>query len=181
VAAIIQHLEVHLGQMMGGVKLTEGISVAEFSNQPMEGISVFATIGLSHHVLSLPSGKACRMELIFCCSDRFKQAALSALDTVVSQILEGHEALGEGAVVSRSGSIWPGSSLAALLVYSPVCFPDTFHVDRSSSPPTVIAWLIPITFEELGMVERLGWVALETIFEEQDPDLFDLERPSTVE
>lgn len=180
-AALIQHLEAHLGKMTGGVSLAEGISVAEFLNQPIEGVSVFATIGLSHHVLLLPSGKTCRMELVFCCSGRFKQAALSALDTVASQILATHDALREGAVVSRSGSLWPGSSLVALLVYSPVCFPDTFRVDRSSSPPTVIAWLIPITSEELGIIEKYGWTALENMFEDLDPDLFDLERPSIAE
>jgi Suppressor of fused protein (SUFU) len=180
-AALIRHFETHLGQMAGGVKLAERLSVAEFPNQPIEGISVFATIGLSHHILSLPSGKPCRMELVFCCYDRFRQAALSALDTVASQILATHSALDEGAVVRRSGSLWPGSSLTALLVYSPVYFPDTFHVDRSSSPPTVIAWLIPITSQELGIVEKHGWDKLETMLEELDPDLFDLERPSIVE
>lgn len=180
-AAFVEHLEGHLGQMTGGVKLAEGISVAEFPNQPVQDVSVFATIGLSHHVLSLPSGKECRMELVFCCPDRFRQVALSALDTVASQIIETHEALTQGTVVTRSGPLWPGSGLVALFVYSPVCFPDTFHVDRSSSPPTVIAWLIPITSEERQIVENRGWTALETLFEELDPDLFDLERPSTVE
>jgi hypothetical protein len=180
-AAFVEHLEGHLGQMAGGVKLAEGISVAEFPNQPVEDVSVFATIGLSHHVLSLPSGKACRMELLFCCSDRFRQAALSALDTVASQILETHEALSQGAIVTRSGPLWPGSDLVALFVYSPVYFPDTFHVDRSSAPPTVIAWLIPITSEECRIVESRGWTALETLFEELEPDLFDLERSSIVE
>jgi hypothetical protein len=74
----------------------------------------------------------------------------------------------------------PGSSLTHLYVGIPFFLNEEARTLQSSSPPTVFAWLVPITQVEASYIEKNSWSAFEDKLEElgEEMDLFDLGRSS---
>lgn len=60
----------------------------------------------------------------------------------------------------------------------PSVFPETFGVLRDTLPPTVFAWVFPVSAAEAGYIEAHGCDAFESWLERAQPDLFDLHRPT---
>ena len=68
----------------------------------------------------------------------------------------------------------------ALLVDAPVYFPEEFwQVAADKVGDVVFAWLVPLLDDEVNCVVTQGWPALESRFEEKDPDLVDYRRGGT--
>lgn len=181
---IIDHVEHYLGQMDHGWKPTgspEGVSVSRFCDQPVEGMSTFVTFGLSSHRLSMSDKREVRQELI---STNIKSVSsdgpVSFLLNVADSILFNHEALLRGQVIEPGRSIFTDSPMNAVYVSIPVLFDEGLYTFKETSPPTVLAWLIPIYANEAKYIKEHGWDNFEDILERKDPDLWDLERPPVV-
>jgi hypothetical protein len=179
---LIDHLEAQLGPIAGGwsqdsagVRLP--FQVVWFADAPSPGITTFATLGLSKHLLGQPTSSDVRQELLLMAQDRFRSDRLvSALAAVGELVVERHEALPRGQTVPMGSPLVPGSSLDGFYATIPVILPDAFALLDSTDPPTVIAWLVPIAASELSLIESHGWRWFEARIEEQQPDLFDLYR-----
>jgi hypothetical protein len=86
-----------------------------------------------------------------------------------------------GEIIGPRGALFGRPLLQALYVSIPVCYPEEFAVFRTSSGDDgIMAWLAPVTLEEVGYVRSRGWSEFEHLLESEDADLCDLDRTSIV-
>lgn len=181
-APIDRHLEAVLGPMIQGWSPTgepAGVHVVLFGHQPLDGTVTYATLGLSQHVLDMPKGRSVRQELLLAVQagsamDDFSKLLLHVAESVVGT----HRALLRGDVFPLGHPIVRGSSCCHLYVSLPVVFPEGLATCDSTEPPTVFAWLVPVTDREEREIRTVGWSRFEDKLERADVDLFDLARSS---
>lgn len=164
------------------------VAIIECRNSPTKGVTSFATVGISDHPLYQgrkiyrPSdGNAVRCEFVCACRSSKNMKIANAIATAAF------------CVINSSWFCCPG-----------VIFPDVlamYHVSKTMrhfyfmSPflwqdrlPTLeygkiqIAWLqaIPISQSERELVDECGAAALESLFEERQIDVYDLNRKSVI-
>jgi Suppressor of fused protein (SUFU) len=180
---IASHLEKHLGPIEQGWSSDSlpGIQVCLFRDQPDDGLITLTTLGLSIHVLDMPGGRSVRQELTLVVPDEAPvQGSTKLLLHVVEGVLQKHQALLRGEVLSLGARIDVNSAASALYVSIPAVFADQFATFHGTAPPTVIAWLFPVLPAEERFIANSGWSAFEGRLEAADPDLFDILRPSVV-
>lgn len=182
---LLDHLESHLGRISRGWGDYGGdlksLQVCRFEDAPMQGVVTYVTLGLSHHVLSMPKGRAVRQELVLAVAHEYASDDLAKLLAYVAErILGEHQAILRGDVIPLGSSVARGSELSSLYVSLPVAFPDGLATYSGTDPATVFAWLVPVHDLEAKLVRRMGWSQLEDHFEGSNPDLFDLGRASVV-
>jgi hypothetical protein len=175
-----QHLEKYLGPIVMGWRQTSepvDVRVCLFRNQPISGVLTYSTLGLSRHILAMSQEKTVRQELLISAHLRFEHNDLPSLLFYLAEfIIRDHRALFRGEVVPLDYPIVAGSPCTDLYVSVPVVFPEGFDTYQSTQPPTVFAWLFPITAEEKSMIRSMGWSCFEDDLQRRDPDLFDLTR-----
>jgi Suppressor of fused protein (SUFU) len=177
------HIERNLGLMDCGWASTEGpagVQVCLFRDRPIAGAVTYSTLGLSKHVLKIPSGRTVRQEMLLAVTASFEHANLSKLlFHVAERTIRGGRALLRGDVVPLGYPLAPRSILNNLYVSLPVIFPEALASCEETDPATVFAWLVPISDAEAGFVHASGWSAFEATLEATDPDLLDVTRRST--
>lgn len=182
---IIEHVESYLGKIDQGwsapPESSSKFSIACFRDQPVEGVSTYVTLGLNHHILSMPEKREVRQELVLSAfesvpSDEIVSFMLRFTDLVLSR----HEALLRGQVVGPGQPLFSGSAVNAIYASMPVIFEEGFNTFEGTSPPTVLVWLIPIFSDEARYIEEHGWEDFEDILEQKDPDLWDFGRQSVI-
>jgi hypothetical protein len=175
------HYEKCLGPITRGWsddKEGHGIQVVSFREQPQAGIATFATLGLSRYSLKQKQdGKKIRQELLVSSSDVLPPDAVAAfLLSVAEHALRQERALLRGEVIGPHSPVIPSSTLTAVFVTNPSPLNRALIDFASDPPPTVFAYLIPITANEASLVQEKGWQWFEEELEEQDPDIWDLNR-----
>jgi hypothetical protein len=183
---ILDHLEQHLGPIeegwstnASGFKLP--FIVARLPGGPLEDMKVFATAGLSDHLLtSRVSSKVIRQELAFVVQASFGDRNIPGLlQQVGMNALEKHTAYLRGDVVGPYGRLFDVGEMEALYVGIPVCLPPSFEsFTRKDGEITVMAWVVPISASESAFVRRNGWEAFEDELARLQPDLSDPARRS---
>jgi hypothetical protein len=151
--------------------------VVRIRDQPWEGVSAFVTLGLSHHVLVMESGREVRQELLFAAEDRFPDAAIASfLQTFGEFVLRRHRALLRGDVVGPSEPVIPGTRLNGVYAAIPVLHDERLRTFEGTRPPTVFVWVVPIHGAEAEFVRKQGWEIFEDRLESSDVNLCDLRR-----
>jgi len=64
------------------------------------------------------------------------------------------------------------------VIFRPVVTRTPFHMLESTTPSTVLVWLLPIDHAEAQLITSEGWSRFEDKLEEADWDFWDLNRPS---
>lgn len=146
---------------------------------------MYATLGLSRHVLALPDGRTIRMELLALSASSFDEACgkrwASVMDQIATGIVHSHNAPLLGNFYGPAGPMFEGKKLEALYVANPMVLPEAFwDSDLEEGAPVFFAWLVPLYAAEAAYRRHHGWSKLEDELERQDPDLFDLDRGSLV-
>jgi hypothetical protein len=184
IESLVDHLEKHLGRIDAGWSVDPDgermpFQVVKFSRgSDLESVA-YSTLGLSPHVLRSPrSGRAIRQELMMLAPLAPQHdVVVSLLLQVGAMALANDRALLRGEVIGPAGPIAEGSRLTSFYVGSPVYFPDEFATYAGPAGEVVVAWLVPVSDAEAGLVARAGWEALENEFVLRDPDLVDFHRP----
>ena len=148
---------------------------------PVAEAQSYVTIGLSTYVLTSPSKRDSRMELLGASYKRFEELRPEGnLLTVAHDLIQEHRPLLRGEVIGPRGPIVPGSVLEAYYCALPVYFPDGLASFHGTVPRTNNMWLVPISHAESHFVWEHGWDQFEELLSARDPDLLDLARPSVV-
>jgi hypothetical protein len=180
---LIAHVEQHIGVISRGSELSSdrGIQAVIVDGHPTLEATSYLTLGLSDHVLTGPSGRQFRQELLGASYTRFAELNPDAnLLKIAHDLLQAHRAALRGEVIGPAGPIVHGSSLEAYYCSLPAYFSDDLVTFRGSVPATTFIWLVPITHPEAHYVWEQGWAKFEDLLVERDPDLLDLTRPSLV-
>ena len=182
---LIRHLESFLGPIDAGFRVEEadrppGVQIVRFRNAPSAGATTFSTLGLSSHWLHQRKGRPVRMELLFACRAIQEPVNIAALMLqVAGEALATHRAFSRGDCIGPRGRLFSAHTLEALYVGNPVYFPDELVSLNLDSTPVIFAWLIPVSLAEARLCREDGWRVLEQRIADVDPDLLDLDRPSS--
>ena len=185
-SSLIEHYESTVGPIESGWHSDiKGVSIVRIRCAVLHGVMMYATLGLSRHVLAQPDGRTIRMELLALSAASFDEACgkrwASAMDQMASGIVHSHNAPLRGSFYGPAGSMFEGKKLEALYVASQMVLPDEFQQYKpEEGAPIFFAWLVPLYAAEAEYRQRHGWSKLEDELERQDPDLFDLARASLV-
>ena len=178
------HYERQLGEIVRGwsdEKQTHSIQVASFKGQPESGVTTFATLGLSRYVLDLSGTRKIRQELLISANDVFSADAVAGLVLSLAElVVQRGNALLRGGVIGPGSPVIAGSTLTAVYITNPSPFDNSLTKFVSESPATVFAYLVPITATEAALVREHGWRWFEDQLEEQNPDIWDLERSDVI-
>lgn len=177
------HYERNLGPIVQGwsdKNSSDGLQIISFASQPEAGVTTFSTLGLSRFVLKLSGNRDIRQELLVSANDGFSRSEVASfLLSLAESLLEGKQALLRGEVIGPGDPIIPGASVRAIYVANPSPFNDSL-TQFTSAPPTVFAYLIPITFDEAALVRNHGWRWFENELAKQNPNIWDLARSEEV-
>lgn len=116
---LVNHLERHLGEIQQGWGPEEraGLQVALFSNTPSADLATLVSLGLSNHILQMTGERTVRQELLLVAGKHAPLEQLAALLlTVAETVLNAHQALLRGHVLTLAEPVTPGGSLTHLYV-----------------------------------------------------------------
>jgi hypothetical protein len=178
------HVERHLGpRERSWTTLADGTAlpfeICLVADRPMRGATTFVTLGMSEAVLSFPSGRPTRQELVFSTYSHHQPSEVPQLLAGLGlEARQSQRALARGEVIGPGGALFPETSMEALYCSLPSYLPDEFWGMYDTDPGTLFMWLIPIHASEAAYVREKGWSSFEDLLVQQDPDLMDLRRPS---
>lgn len=172
---VVDRLVTNLGPPNDRRHVDESLHVLEFRDPGAPGVCTYVSLGLSDHELRQEDGLI-RQELLFDCYDRFAGENLSFLVAhVAGQIAIRGQALAAFEALSIDPVLADLTGVEAVMGYAPIHHSEGIHV-ISTDPPTVVAWLLPISSSEARLAIDRGWEALADVFERKQPDFLDLER-----
>jgi Suppressor of fused protein (SUFU) len=179
---LVDHLEQHLGELNGeGFFRSEHspeqkLAVVSFPDQPCDGATTLASLGLSHHRLD---GDGPRQEFLISCWQHWTFESASILTGVVKEALRRHEVLEWGATFNVRKPICDGSTAHGFLAWEPFLFDDEFGIVHVQDGTHVaLTWLIPLTPDEIRFARAHSSARLIDILWETDVDVLDLARRS---
>jgi hypothetical protein len=183
--SLISHIERTLGQLDKGWSLdgcSGSFQVARFRNRPFDGVSTYATLGLSRHTLPMSKEREVRQEFVFSTYEKFSPDKIASFMLSFGEyVLERHQALLRGDVVGPVEPIIPSVAANAVYASVPVIFDQSFSTYEGTLPSTIMVWLVPLVGNEANFIKSNGWGRFEDILEREDPDLWDLNRLPAVE
>lgn len=158
------------------------VDVASARNVPQPGVTSFGTLGLSDFPMITPEGEEfpLRVEILGACESRFESFP-NALAASAVRIISTHRLCAPG-VIFRDVLTTPGEStpMRHFLFLSPFLWDDPF--EAMELPDKRVAWLlaVPISSSEMDFALEKGVIELESLLEEGEIDMFDMNRPSVV-
>lgn len=162
----------------------QGISNVDLyigEDTPQKGLITCSTVGLSEYNigLKLPTGKRVAAEFIGACSN-FYEYFPNIVSSCAFNIISGNYFCRPGAVYpDMIAQYYEGIDMKHVMFSEPFLWDDLSNIEQEDK---VITWLmiVPISDAELQYLKEYGSDALETLFEEKNIDIFDLERKSVV-
>lgn len=180
---LVEHIEKHLGKISISW-ITEDISVPgkiqiiKFMETPAKGITTFITLGLSKHLLQMPSGKKCRQELVICAnSNSNAEDLISILLMLGYRTSVSHKAILRGGIEYIGRSLTENPEMSYLYACVPFVFPESFDLLSTATYSIMFPLLIPIYDKEAEIIGKNKKGYFEKILDEQETDLFDIKRP----
>jgi hypothetical protein len=177
-----EHIERYLGKIEYGWSLKgemDEVQAVKISNVPVQGVVAYSTLGLSRNILRMPRDRTVRIELLFAAYERYESSKIASfLLTFGQYVVSGKRSPLRGDVIGPEKPLIPGVRSDSIYCALPVMFNPGLATFSESSPPTVFIWLMPITNLEADFVRTKGWNAFEDCFVRNQPDFWDLDRPS---
>ena len=157
----------------------KSIDVFFAKDQPFNGIITCASIGLSDHNIGLKSSdKKLRVELIGACNDNHPDFP-NLLSTAAFEIID-KGSCNYGTILPRVIELYyPDAIMKHIYLMSPFLWDKLASIELSDLK---VAWLlmVPISDGEMKYAMQNGVDELETLFEKEDINIFDLSRKSTI-
>lgn len=157
------------------------LHVLEAADCPQKGVTSYATVGLSEHPL-IRNGKEfdTRVELLGACGSEFPEFA-AVLSTLGFCVINSKWFCAPGVIFPGVLDLHNASkTMSDIYFANPFLWGDRF---RSSTIDTrMTAWLlaVPISKRETEFASQNGPEKLEQLFETNDIDIYDLNRPSLI-
>lgn len=147
-------------------------------DKPYNGVTPYATIGLSEYSIGYSiNEQSLRTEIVGASASVFEYFP-NILSTCAFNIMNSNFSIFHGEVFRDAVEMYyPHSDMKHVLFTSPFLWEDLETIDFYDKK---VAWLlaVPISFEELSFADKNGEEELENLFEQNDIDIFDLNRAS---
>jgi antitoxin YqcF len=157
------------------------VYVLEAANSPQQGVTSYATVGLSDHPLMFQDKEFdTRVEIIGACGSKFPDFG-NVLATLAFCVINSKWFCAPGIIFPDIMKMY-GLSLTLCDIYfaHPFLWDDRLKSTRLGEKD--IAWLlaVPISKEESAFAQEFGPKKLEELFSEKDIDIYNLNRASVV-
>ncbi len=160
-------------------KKANWIDIVSCPDCPIENVISFATVALSDFSIGKKvDGIKLGVEIVGACDKKFDQFP-NILSTCAFNIIVEHFSCFPGAIYPDVIEMYmPDSSMKHILFVPPFGWEQEFQT--LSFPTKKVAWLlaVPISDVEYQFARKNGVDALETLLEEKQIDIYDLERNS---
>ncbi len=157
------------------------VDVASVVDSPFDGITSYGTIGLSDWPLPQQDvNESLRVEMLGACRSRVKDF-VNILATAAFCVINSRWGCFPGAIFDDVVSMhYSESSLSHMMFVSPFLWEDKLETLRLHDK--TVAWLlgVPISDAERSYAEVNGATALENAFQQNDIDIFNIDRPSVL-
>ncbi|WP_282138239.1 suppressor of fused domain protein [Rossellomorea aquimaris] len=154
------------------------IDVLSTVNRPYEGITSYATIGLSDHSIDYTvDGSPLRVELVGA-SANVSDHYPNVLATCAFCVINSNFSIFHGEVFRDIIKMYyPASEMKNILFVSPSWWVDLKSLEFQNKK---VAWLlaVPISENEYQFAQEKGSYSLENLLEQKEIDIFDVERKS---
>lgn len=147
-------------------------------DSPVEGVTAYGTVRLSDHALSNASDL--RVEIIGAFPTALPDFA-NVMATCAFNVINDGAPLLPGAIHGQAMALYDlSTTLRHVMFVSPFLWGD--RPQTLALPDRTVAWLmaVPITEAERVYAAEHGSNALEQLFEREDIDIFDPNRPSVI-
>ena len=150
--------------------------------QPCEGVTAYSTVRLSDHIMYTEMGAEfpTRLELAAACRSEFDQFA-NVLASASFHIIRTRSVYSPGSVLrDYVREYYAASTVPHLYLTAPYLWEGTLtSVDCEAKK---VSWLlaVPISEAEHAFLGENGEEALEALLEEDEVNIFDLNRPSVI-
>lgn len=175
------HLERALGSIGKGwsdKSATHGVQVVAFDDAPVDGVTTYATMGLSRYSLSQSSGNNIRQELLTSAEAGQDPAKIvNLLLGIAEHLIDERQALARGQVTTPQREDGTGVSFYCT---NPSPFDETTLTAEKFDPDVVFVYLIALLDSEVELIRKQGWQWFEEQLEAQDPNIWDLSRADGV-
>lgn len=156
------------------------IDILSTINQPFEGVSSYSTIGLSDYSIGYTGEeKPLRIEVIGAHATENNDFP-NILATCAFNVMNSKQAISPGEVFQDIVALYyPDSEMKHILFTDPFLWKNLKSIEL---PEKTVAWLlaVPISNNEYLYSLDKGIDALGDLFEQEDIDIFDIERKSVV-
>lgn len=156
------------------------VDLLSTADRPYEGVTSYSTVGLSDYSIGYSvEDKPLRIEIVGASATRFEFfpniISTCAFNIINTKIPISHGEIFKG--VTRM--YYTDIEMEHILFTSPYLWDKLNSINFADKKVT---WLlaVPISTKELLYAEKEGIEALEDLFEEEDIDIFDIERSSVL-
>lgn len=145
---------------------------------PYPGVTVFTTIGLMDHISRKEGGFNLYCEVIAVAYTEFLKYK-ECVNSIVCELLKNPNKLHEFSLIT---GVFKNTDIGMSSIFLTHPFIFDGKLDYFNKEDHGVGWLmaIPITEKEETFLQFNGTEALETLFEEHQVDIFNLNRPSVV-
>lgn len=181
---LLAHYRLHVGEVQSRFESASrptndgGVQLLRFRGTPLRRVDTVATLGLSRHLLTQPSGRPIRQEFVGCARSGKAQALAGVLGTIADSVVASHRAILRGQVFRSPNPLFGSSGMTCLVCLEPWYWPAGFERVEGASPTTMVGWLVPITECEARLVEEAGVDKFESMLTDFPVDLVDFGRTS---
>lgn len=157
------------------------VDLLSCEDRPTRGVTSYSTVGLSDWPLYRGDEEyPARLEMVGACATASERYA-NALATAAFCIINSQWFCYPGAIFPDILTMHEASSTMRHLFFVPPFLWET-ELETMTLESKTVAWLqaVPISEQERELVDSSSPDALETLFEEHEIDVFDLDRPSVV-
>lgn len=157
------------------------VHVLQAVNSPQQGVTSYATVGLSDHPLILQGNEFdARVEIVGACGSAYVDFG-NVLATLAFCIINSRWFSAPGIIFPDAMQMYdPSLAMSDIYFAHPFLWGDRLKSIRLEEKN--IGWLlaVPTSKEETSFAQRFGPEKLEALFTERDIDIFDLNRASVV-
>lgn len=173
-------LEKCMGEICEGWSCTVGLnrySVVSFENCPQDGVTTYATLGLSRDKLAGASNRWVRQELLFSANaDIDGKRVAVILFEILERMLEEEYAIRIGGSLKMKPIPVENSRITGFYITVPSPFDESLYDTMVEGEPVIFPYLIGITASEIDLLRSKGADRFEDRLIAQDIDIWDLSR-----
>ncbi|MCY7898144.1 type II toxin-antitoxin system antitoxin YqcF [Bacillus spizizenii] len=178
-----------LGAFGGKPKVTKywddnensNIDILSVSDQPQEGITSYATLGLSDHSINYEvNGTPLRIEIV-AAMESASDIYANVLSTCAFNIINSNFTCAPGVIFKNVISMYDQETdMRHVMFVSPFLWEEDLELLEFSNKSVTWLMAIPISEGELQVTEKHGPDYLQDLLESKQIDIYDIKRESVV-
>ncbi|CAM3824521.1 hypothetical protein BS11774_19140 [Bacillus subtilis] len=178
-----------LGAFGGKPKVTKywddnensNIDILSVSDQPQEGITSYATLGLSDHSINYEvNGTPLRIEIV-AAMESASDIYANVLSTCAFNIINSNFTCAPGVIFKNVISMYDQETdMRHVMFVSPFLWEEDLELLEFSNKSVTWLMAIPISEGDLQVTEKHGPDYLQDLLESKQIDIFDIKRESVV-